>query len=263
MSDYFAERRRIRNEALQVPCRDDELMIGPQVARLSHSSVRAFANVKFGDQGPFVLKVFWDPEPLKYEVFAYHPLQRECQNAALIQMIETAIAQATPESPILVNANPESQYDARMNQRAISEDGRARQQHKFTKASIETKELSQVPRMKKCYGWLNVSGEMLRALPRSLRPPFIRIEKLIRQLSFEQDYVAIVYEYVEEGENDHAVVQKTLEFLWLTGFTFTSSLERNWKSGVLVDLSDIVYPRGFGWQQALYGERCADILLRS
>lgn len=62
-----------------------------------------------------------------------------------------------------------------------------------------------------------------------------------------------VYEYIEEGENDEAAVKQTLEFLWLAGFSLDNSpMERNWKKGVLIDLADIVSPRGYGWEERIY-----------
>ncbi|EHK22894.1 uncharacterized protein TRIVIDRAFT_119569, partial [Trichoderma virens Gv29-8] len=212
--------------------------------------------VKFGDQGPFVLKVFWDTEPLPYDSMTYHPVQRECHNAALLEMMQESIAQATPELPILVNANPTTREDAWANQVAFSQDRRLLQQQRFSKACIETKSISAMPRMRKCYGWLSISSKVLRTCPRPMRAPPLRIEKLRRQMLSTKDYIAIVYEYVEQGENDHAVVGDVLEFLWLAGFSLTSSpLERNWESGVLLDLCDIVSPRGFGWKKHRYGNR--------
>ena len=68
--------------------------------------------------------------------------------------------------------------------------------------------------------------------------------------------MAIVCEYVEEGENDPVTMQEGVDFFWLTGFSRTHSpLAGNWKSGVLVDFSDIVSPYGYGWQAKLYEER--------
>ena len=40
-----------------------------------------------------------------------------------------------------------------------------------------------------------------------------------------------------------------------------SPLARNWKSNVLLDLSDIVPARGFGWKERYYKPRNADIVL--
>ncbi|RYP63239.1 hypothetical protein DL771_009364 [Monosporascus sp. 5C6A] len=65
--------------------------------------------VRFGAQGPFVLKVFWDAEAV--DIPTYYAPQRECQNAALLQMMQTAVEQAAAASrPILVNRDPRSSY---------------------------------------------------------------------------------------------------------------------------------------------------------
>jgi hypothetical protein len=120
--------------------------------------------------------------------------------------------------------------------------------------------------MKKCYGWLTIHGSAFRELHRSVRPPLVHVDRKIkRHLAPDQEYIAILYEYVEEGENDPDTMQKAMDFFWLAGFSRTSSpLVRNWKSGVLVDLSDIVAPRGYCWRAALYekGPGSAHILLQ-
>ncbi|KAH8677055.1 hypothetical protein BGZ61DRAFT_74068 [Ilyonectria robusta] len=48
--------------------------------------------VWFGADSPYVLKVFWDAEPPEF--YHYFAAQRECQNSALLQMMETAVQQA-------------------------------------------------------------------------------------------------------------------------------------------------------------------------
>lgn len=79
-------------------------------------------------------------------------------------------------------------------------------------------------------------------------------DRTVRAFLPGKTYTALVYEYVEEGANDPAVVRGVAGFLWLAGFSFASSpLARNWKSGMLVDLSDIVQPRGYGWCELYYG----------
>ncbi|KAK5999024.1 hypothetical protein PT974_01411 [Cladobotryum mycophilum] len=288
---FFEARRRAHDLAMKVLFHTDEYLLGPPnctleafktpqlrqcpfdpasmtwEARIDGGLDGYVWKVKFGDQGPFALKVFWDTEPLSYDDMIYHPVQRECHNAALLQMIEACVAQSqatAAESPLLVNANPTTRNDAWANQQAFSEDGRHRQQQKFAQGSIETRTISKVPRMRQCHGWLSISGKTLRAAPRSMHPPFIRVDKIKRQMPFNKNYMAIVYEYVEDGENDHTAVGKVLEFLWLTGFSLTSSpLERNWKSGVLLDLSDVVSPRGFGWRPQNYGKRDVARVLRA
>lgn len=86
-------------------------------------------------------------------------------------------------------------------------------------------------------------------------PPVITVSKIKRSFSRGKNYTAIVYEYVEEAKNDHDDVQEAMDFFWIAGFGRTlSPLLVNWKSGVLVDLSDIAPPRGYGWSEGLYRE---------
>ncbi len=79
-------------------------------------------------------------------------------------------------------------------------------------------------------------------MPRDLRSPILYSDKTQRGFEPEALYTAIVFEFVEQGENDPRVMRKVVDFLWLVGFCFPSSLERNWESGVLLDHSDIVHP---------------------
>lgn len=69
---------------------------------------------------------FWDDEPPEFA--HYYAPQRECQNAALLQMMETAVEQAAATSrPVLVNARPETWEDAIANQAAFSDEARLNQ----------------------------------------------------------------------------------------------------------------------------------------
>ncbi|KAK1762574.1 hypothetical protein QBC33DRAFT_481372 [Phialemonium atrogriseum] len=214
--------------------------------------------VWFGEDGPYVLKVFWDAEPPDFR--HYYAVQRECQNSALLQMIEAAVHQAAIEStPILVNGNPKTKDDAMANVCAFSHEGRQRQS---SAGSSGVTAISSIPRMRKCYGWLRFSGQIFLKMPARLRAPTLHIDKVKRTMSADREYIAIVYEYVEEVENDPAVVEEVAAFFWLAGFSHTiSPAARNWKSGVLVDLSDIVHPGGYGWHPKLYGPRKANRLL--
>jgi hypothetical protein len=109
--------------------------------------------------------------------------------------------------------------------------------------------------MKKCYGWLTLKSEVFSGLSLKLAPPVLKVDKMTRFIypGKGKEYTAIVYEYVEEGENDPDAVQQALNFFWLTGFGGTlSQLAQNWKSSVLIDLCDIAPPRGYGWHKQLY-----------
>jgi hypothetical protein len=96
-------------------------------------------------------------------------------------------------------------------------------------------------------------------------PPAMTVSKIKRFFSRDKDYMAIIYEYVEEAENQHDAVQEAMDFFWLAGFSRTlSPLNKNWKSGVLVDLSDIAPPRGYAWKHDLYrkGPASASLMLQ-
>lgn len=75
-------------------------------------------------------------------------------------------------------------------------------------------------------------------------------------------YFAIVYEYIEERDADEGKVQAALEFYYMTGFQFTlSPLLANWKSGVLIDFSDIMCPFTYGAPKQLHKRLAANGLL--
>ncbi|KAL2022665.1 hypothetical protein VTK56DRAFT_4746 [Thermocarpiscus australiensis] len=284
MADYIERLRRPQRkrelrkpwiEAARAPFRDDSLMLGPPSctaedfetprlrrcpfdldtmsweSRIDGGLDGYVWKVNFGDKGPFILKVFWDAEPPEFA--HYYAPQRECQNAALLQMVETAVEQAAAASrPVLVKANPETREDAQANLRAFSHDARLKQPPQ----EGPLQEITTIPRMRKCYGWLTLHGEVFRGLHSELRPPVLTVSKVKRFMSPSKEYIGIVYEYIDEAENDPDVVQKALDFFWLAGFGHTlSPAARNWKSGVLVDLADIVHPGGYGCKKQLYGPR--------
>lgn len=170
-------------------------------------------------------------------------------------MIETAVQEAAAglSPPILLSANPKTKHDAKVNLHAFSKEGR--EQHSSTpNEDSEIIEISSMPRMKKCYGWLPFDGGILLGMPWELNPPQkFTVGKVKRHMSYEKEYIAIIYEYVEEAENSEAVVGEVSKFLWLAGFGHNGSPARkNWKSSVLVDLSDFVHARGYGWHPKCY-----------
>lgn len=177
-------------------------------------------------------------------------------------MMEAAVQEAAIglSPPPLVNANPRTKDEAKANIYAFSTE--VRQMKSPSDKTSETMEISSIPRLKKCYGWLTLSGQLFRGLHRSLKPPALHVGKIKRSMSADKDYTAIVYEYVEEGENPPDVVEEVADFFWLAGFShILSPAARNWKRGVLVDLSDIVHAGGYGWHVKSYGPRKANRIL--
>lgn len=175
-------------------------------------------------------------------------------------MMEAAIAKAAITStPIRVKAKPQTQDDALNNLFAFSDEGRLAQSDT---GSAETVPIVSMPRTRKCFGWLRLSGDMLCRLPLDLKAPSFTISKIQRSMSSNMNYIALVYEYIEEGENEKAVVEYVDRFFWVAGFGHTiSPSAQNWKEGVLVDLADIVHIGGYGWKKELYKPRTADLIL--
>ncbi|RWA03008.1 hypothetical protein EKO27_g12097 [Xylaria grammica] len=225
--------------------------------------------VWFKGSGPYVLKVFWDTSSAATRYFA---AKRECQNAALLQMMHAAVEDSMAGSaalPIYVHPRPKTRDEARGNTLAFSDEGRRGELAGQAAAAAAdggttTMQITSVPRLRKCYGWTKVHGHTLwHTWPAPMRPRALRLPKFTRSFSDSQEYLAIVYEYVEEGENEPAAVETAADFFWRAGFGYTlSSAERNWKSGVLVDLSDIVHASSRGWNEKGYGTRSAARILR-
>ncbi|KAF5020299.1 hypothetical protein F66182_7675 [Fusarium sp. NRRL 66182] len=119
-----------------------------------------------------------------------------------------------------------------------------------------------MPRTRKCFGWPRFNSDIVRCLPLELKAPSFKISKIQRSMSSDKNYITLVYEYIEEGENDETVVGDVDRFFWLAGFGHTiSPPAKNWKSGMLVDLADIVHVGGYGWKKQLYKPRTADMIL--
>lgn len=155
---------------------------------------------------------------------------------------------ATVSNPIIVNAKPETQKDALANLLAFVG---SREQRLAD--SADNRAVSSISRIKKCFGWLTVHGTLFRGMSLELRLPVITVGKVTRFMSYDQEHIAIVDEFVENGENDPEVVQEGLEFLQLGGFAHTlSPAARNWKSGILMDRGDIIHPGDYGWKKQLY-----------
>ncbi|PHH66733.1 hypothetical protein CDD81_5865 [Ophiocordyceps australis] len=212
--------------------------------------------VGFGSTRHFALKVFWDNSPS--EDFFYHAPQRECQNAAILQMMQASLQ----EGSVTLLDRPTTKDEAQFNYYAFCT--QAREQQLPGKPSLENlRVLSAMPRMVRCYGWLQFDGGRFTSLPLSLRPLSPNIEGLRRQMWSGEEYIALVYEWIEDRENTPAAVEDVARFLWRAGFCLSHSpLARNWKNGMLVDHSDLIHVGGLGWKDHFYGRTSAeDILL--
>ncbi len=169
-------------------------------------------------------------------------------------MMQAAVSETKASlGPILINPDPETRQAGEKNLFAFSDEVR----QKDKKRSSSLLRITEVPRLRQCYGWTKFTGKELRSLvPRELWPPTIHVNRKLSRRFEDEVYFAIVYEFVEEGGNEPDVVQSVLDLFWRTGFSNAPiTLARNWKSGVLVDLSDVVDPFGYGWLKIKYRHR--------
>ncbi|KAL8381318.1 hypothetical protein RB595_005537 [Gaeumannomyces hyphopodioides] len=208
--------------------------------------------VSFGDQGLFVLKLFWDAKPPRGSMT--WPTQREFQNNAVLQMVEASLNDLEDGQSIHLRSHLENRTDAIENLYAFSQE--ARQKPRIKADAETTVTLDAMRRTRKCFGWLKLSGEYFRDPTRhDMAPRGVKVGKWQRGLRPDpaEEYFALVYEYIPEQKTDkHELVdrdeiQASMDFLALVGFEFLdSTILDNWKSGVLIDLSDIVFPLGYG-----------------
>ncbi|KAB5536038.1 hypothetical protein GE09DRAFT_971703 [Coniochaeta sp. 2T2.1] len=221
--------------------------------------------VNFGDQGPFALKLFWIAEqPLKDpDNFA---VQRECQLVAHLQMIQAAMEEANKEGgsrPVLVFPDPKTREDARDNLAGFA------QENRLNPPSPELQEqmvpLTSIPPIRKCYGWLKFdTDKILPMIPLRLRPQPTGVDKVVRRIEKGKEYIAIVYEYIEDGPNDPAKVEAFLKFMHLAGFCSASSPHgRNWQNSMLLDFSDMIGTASWGWHESRYRFFSASFFLRT
>ncbi|KAI0097666.1 hypothetical protein GGR51DRAFT_540268 [Nemania sp. FL0031] len=215
--------------------------------------------VEFGNEGTFVLKVFWDMQPPQTS-YSYFAPQREGQNAAILQMIEAALE----KGPVpLRYGHPETQAQAMANMLAFSVPQEEAQQQQAVGSSLSI--LSCSPPIRRCYGWRDFDGDLIKRMPFRTKPQPRKWDKPPHNMSPGNIYHAIVYEYIPEDDNEPASIEAVLRFFHLIGFSFTCSPRiENWKGGILIDGSDVVYPGGIGWQVQYYGSpRVAAALLWS
>lgn len=135
--------------------------------------------IKFGSSGPFVLKVVRAQSPDLNRIplitnvsissgiqtapkAPYHfALQRECQNAAVLQLMRAAIAKDDATSgPILVNSGlPWTRDEALRNLFAFSDEKRLK--NKLREDTSGKTRVTSMPRTRQCYGWVKIRGQDL------------------------------------------------------------------------------------------------------
>lgn len=118
-----------------------------------------------------------------------------------------------------------------------------------------------VPRLRKCYGWLKLSGDLLNLLKAWGALP-VKVDKTHREFFAGREYFAILYEYINEGEVDKGQMQTGLDFYYWAGFQYAIAPSwRNWKYGVLIDYCDIITPFTYGYNRRSRRRLIVDQLL--
>lgn len=192
---------------------------------------------------------FWDnvaPEGTRYWA-----AQRECHNAALLQMMQKAVVDSV--EPIYLHPDPTTWKDAVANLHAFSEEGRHERRFRSLPNAVP---YSSIPRQRECFGWIKVSGRELHNMDKSIRPPRDTLDGVVREILPSELYHAVVYEFIsEEHHLDMDVLQSQLDFFWLTGFCLVPLRVENWKGpGILIDMADIICPWHAGWFQTRYSQ---------
>ncbi|KAL7916147.1 hypothetical protein GGI35DRAFT_431922 [Trichoderma velutinum] len=185
-------------------------------------------------------------------------MQRECQNAAVLQMMEASVA----TEPVFVYDRPFGKVDALENYFAFCEEnsvGKLRLDANAKMPPPGTVLITELPRMAKCYGWLKLHSDLWEELPISLEATHEEAQRVKKFVGSHMNCIAVIYELIEDGKNDMASVGKVDNFLWYAGFAYTNEPhEKSWKSGVLVDHAEVVHTRGYGWNEEDYMDRSAD-----
>ncbi|KAK5991191.1 hypothetical protein PT974_09469 [Cladobotryum mycophilum] len=194
------------------------------------------------------MDAFWDNTAP--DGTSYWAVQKESQNAALLQMIGASIEAST--EPIHLKPDPKTFKDAVYNLQEFSDEGRQEQRFRHRPDAIA---ISSVPRFRKCFGWMNISGKELYSLDPRLRPHTVRIDRRsFRDLRADEEYYAILYEYISQNEDSEtkSVMEDQLNLLWLAGFTMVATKPENWVGGILLDMADPVCPWQPGWFECWY-----------
>jgi hypothetical protein len=142
--------------------------------------------------------------------------------------------------PIYLNPNLTTHEDAIANLYAFSVEGRRNQKLRNLPDAIA---YTSAPRSRNCFGWMMVNGTELHALPSKIQPPRVALDRVTREIARNQEYFAILYEFIPKSESgvDIEVMQSQLDLLWLAGFCIPTQ-PKNWESGVLLDMADLICP---------------------
>ncbi|KXJ85276.1 hypothetical protein Micbo1qcDRAFT_128347 [Microdochium bolleyi] len=183
---------------------------------------------------PYAVKVFWEAERRDPERYYWAP-EIECRNAALLEKIQSSSECVLPYS------DPTTRDQAQANLLAFS-DNPQHLQYPQNSATAFTLMAKDRPRLRRCYGWTTVTSRgSIQA----------KIGSTVRTFVPATEYLAIVYEFVEESilsrdrnmDQERCKVQTQLDFLWRVGFYFCIPLRaEDWCAQILLDMSVLRSP---------------------
>ncbi|KPA36464.1 hypothetical protein FLAG1_10766, partial [Fusarium langsethiae] len=170
----------------------------------------------------------------------YWAFQRECINMALLEKVDTSLRLAEKSGrEILLNLEPTTAVEAYRNLKSFSTESCDQELE-----ADKLKPFRPNVRINPCYGWTQLSKAAINA--RFQEPSAFQDE---------EQYFAIVYDFVLEGQLEAKNIINQLNYFHITGFLNVQLNLENWLStGVLVDFSDIV-PLHTGrkwWRQSDY-----------
>ncbi|KAK0655507.1 hypothetical protein B0T16DRAFT_397138 [Cercophora newfieldiana] len=207
------------------------------------------------DTSQLAIKFFYHSRPPPAHPHQrYWALERECRVASLLAMMQKASQQRneTGRPAVYINPEPKTHQDALANLAILS--GECCDENL---QSNRRKPLTLNIRTSQCFGWFEVQPRIVLALFKKLpRKEYKLVPQLQRAcdgLDGSERYVAVVYEYVPEGDLDAEIVQRHLDFFYLAGFGLMPFREQNWRGNVLVDHSDLIPPHIVKWWKPHYG----------
>lgn len=195
------------------------------------------------------------------------PLEREVRNVAVLEKVQAGLRQSAP-LPIYVPAKRTTRLDCLRCLYAFSTAGR--QSRVFDGLATDQKVAvsTSLTRLRKCYGWTLVRGEAFMAMNDIIETDDYAAEKGEGSASYlkpDQDYFAIVYEYIPERRLELNAVQAQLDFFYHLGFEPCQGVrEKNWQGpGILLDFGDYNSPvdQWFEGGGAYYPRPSAEILV--
>ena len=164
-------------------------------------------------------------------------------------MMQSVVASAAER--VYLNPNPQTRKDAMRNLQAFSDEGRQRARFaKFPRRKV----CEEVPRFRQCFGWTVITPKIMSQIPFGMKPEVERFKWVKRWFAPDDDYFAIIYEYIPPSDNKEHIplMLSQLQFYWLVGFSTIPDWDENWTGGILLDFGDLSNPWEPCWRMSRY-----------